>query len=70
MTQADMKKYTRPVAPGTDFDAPYVCPDCASGYDGVYLIQQNIQGARIYVCPCCGVLQEINEVERQLGKEN
>ena len=70
MTQDDMKKYTRPVAPGTDFDAPYVCPDCASGYAGWFLINNDVQGTCMYVCPCCGCLQTVNEVERQLGKEN
>lgn len=70
MSTSDLREYTRKTRVQIDLDQTYTCPDCASGYDGVYLVQQNIQGARIYVCPCCGVLQEVKDIERQLGKEN
>lgn len=70
MPTIDLREYSRPIKSNVDFDAPYVCPDCVSGYKGLFLINNSIQGIRIYVCPCCGCLQTVNEVERQLGKEN
>lgn len=69
MPTINLDNYTRPIKAGVDFDQSYTCPDCGVGCQGLELINNSIQGARIYVCPNCGCLQEVKEVERQLGEE-
>ena len=70
MPTIDLTGYSRKLTIPVDFDLDYTCPDCGAGCQGLALINNSIQGVRIYVCPNCGCLQEVNEVERQLGEEN
>lgn len=70
MTTINLTEYSRKLQVPVDFDNNYTCPDCGAGCQGLELINNSIQGVRIYVCPNCGCLQEVKEVERQLGKEN
>lgn len=66
----DLQEYTRKPHASVNFDRFFTCPHCKARFRGLFLIDQSIQGMRIYVCPCCGCLQTVNDVERQLGKEN
>ena len=49
-----------------NFDAYYVCPDCGAEVQG-YELQVQDNDEIPYVCPACGCIQEITEVEAQLG---
>ena len=51
-----------------DFEKYYTCPDCGDASIGYELIYNNAEGT-LYVCPHCGVIQEEQEVERQLKDE-
>lgn len=66
----NMDLFERELRAPVDFDRDYTCPDCGAGCQGLDLINNSIQGKRIYVCPNCGCVQEVNEIERQLGEEN
>lgn len=57
------------MAKSLDFDAYYVCPDCGEEVQGYEL--QNFGDEEVpYVCPKCGCVQEVSEVEAQLGYDD
>lgn len=51
-----------------DFNNYYVCPDCREEVQGYELQTWNKEVP--YVCPSCGCIQNIKEVERQLRKKD
>ena len=57
------------MARSLDFDNYYVCPDCGKEVQGYEL--QNPGNEEVpYVCPECGCVQEVSEVEAQLGYDD
>ena len=66
----DLFQYVRHTVYPVDFNKTYKCPDCKLWCTGKDLKPNNVvNGTQLYVCPHCGCLQKVTEVERQLGNK-